>query len=90
MPSDGRIRDHAKTVGWRYQWRTWRDGAHWHAEVQAWKDGESVGWFGSSTIEGEQLALDRAIDLLLAEDRRRQAGPAPPKPSSPHPCDWKF
>ena len=71
-----RLDDHARMHGWRYIWRTWREGAHWHASVKAWKDGAVVGWFGSSTLESEQMALDLAIDVLIKP---------PEKPAAPYP-----
>lgn len=42
-----------------------RDGRHWHAEARTWKDGEHVAWFAACTADGEQAALDLAIDYVL-------------------------
>lgn len=65
MPDDSRLRDHAKDHGLRYEWRTWRDGTHWHAEARLWRGGQSIAWYGTSTREGEQRALDLAINLVI-------------------------
>lgn len=48
---------------------------HWHAEVKAWKGGKVVGWFGTDGQDTEQNVLDRAIDLLIAGNRKRVCGP---------------
>lgn len=65
MPDDSRLRDHARDHRLRYEWRTWRDGTHWHAEARLWRGGQSIAWFGTSTREGEQRALDLATDLVI-------------------------
>lgn len=65
MPDDSRLRDHARRYGLTFRWRTARDGRHWHAEARTWKDGEHVAWFAATTAEGEQAALDLAIDYVL-------------------------
>jgi hypothetical protein len=69
MPDDSLLRTHARQHGLNFRWRTWREGAHWHAEARTWKSGETVAWFATTTIEGEQKALDRAMAMAIDPPR---------------------
>ncbi|EPR09891.1 hypothetical protein M527_07135 [Sphingobium indicum IP26] len=75
MLDDSRLREHARQAGWKFRWRTWRKGTHWYAEARAWKDGKPVGWFGTSTLDGEQVALDHVTMLLIRGHRQPQPYP---------------
>jgi len=69
MPDDSRLREYARKHGLTFCWKTWREDAHWHAEARTWRDGKHHAWFGTSTMEGEQAALDGAIHLLMFPPR---------------------
>ena len=75
MVDDTRLRELAKQYGYRYSWKTWKQGNHWHAEVKAWEGDRVVGWFGSNAIDTEQSVLDHAITLLIRGNRMRQNEP---------------
>lgn len=65
MPDDHVLRDHARDHGLRYRWQTRRKGPHWEAEVKLWEGERVIAWYGATTIEGEQRALDLAIAMAL-------------------------
>lgn len=56
---------YARRTDIRFCWKTWRDGAHWHASMQMWKDGKPAGGYTTSLKGTEQEALDRVISLCM-------------------------
>ncbi len=62
---DSALREYAKRHGFTGTYIITRQGTHWRAEIKAKRGGAVIAWVGSSTIEGAQAALDRALSTLI-------------------------